>query len=45
MEATPGELPAAFRKWVCLPVPDDGLGERILENLAASGVPMLSYAC
>ena len=44
MEATPRELPAAFLRWVCLPVPDDGLGERILESLAASGVPVLGYA-
>ena len=44
MEPTPRELPVVFLKWVCLPVPDDGLGERILESLAASGVPVLGYA-
>ena len=44
MEATPRELPAVFMKWVCLPVPDDELGERILESLAATGVPVLGYA-
>ena len=44
MEATPRELPAVFMKWVCLPMPDDELGERILESLAATGVPVLGYA-
>ena len=43
MEATPRELPAVFLKWVCLPMPDDELGERILESLAATGVPVLGY--
>ena len=43
MAATPTALPEPLLRWVCLPVPDDELGHKLLGHLAGSGVPVLGY--
>ena len=42
-ESEPVKVPAQLLCWVAEPRPDDSLGHRLLEFMAASGVPILGY--
>ena len=43
-ETDPVRVPALLLCWVAEPRPDDSLGHRLLEFMAASGVPILGYS-
>ena len=43
-ESEPVKVPAQLLCWVAEPRPDDSLGHRLLEFMAASGVPILGYS-
>ena len=43
-ETEPARVPALLLSWVAEPRPDDSLGHRLLEFMAASGVPILGYS-
>ena len=43
-ETEPVRVPAPLLCWVAEPRPDDSLGHRLLEFMAASRVPILGYS-
>ena len=43
-DAAPARVPPVMLEWVAAPRPDDELGHRLLQYLAAEGVPVLGYS-
>ena len=41
-DAVPAAVPGALRRWLARPVPDDDLGQRILEEMGRH-TPLLGY--
>jgi hypothetical protein len=43
LDTAPLRIPAALLHWLAAPLPDEGLGSRIVSDLAASGLEVLGY--